>query len=424
MSMKLNRRQFGGLAASAVSLHVLGDTAFSQAAPVHYMWWGNPERDRRTNAIVDMYKAAGRGDVETETYGWDDYWPKLSTMAAGSSLPDVMHFDYLYLFEWARRGQLEPLDGFFGKEIDISNYDPLQLKSGMVDGKTYGISVGANSMAHAVNEKMLGAAGITLPDSSKWTTDDFVNIGKSAKGKLGEGVYFTENMGWREPRLEAWMRSRGKSLYTAEGKLGFDKQDMIDYFEYWFMMQQEGLTPPADVQAQDTDKLEEGMLTVGRAAIGFLHSNQLVANQKLMKDEIGLVMVPNSGSSPGQYMKPSQFLAMSSASKDKAAAAKFISYFISDKPANEILLIERGVTADAAVRADIMPKLSATEQKIIAYLNLVGTHVGPLPSTPPANAGEIEQKLRPAWEAVAFAKTTAQDGAAQFYDEAVSILSR
>ena len=75
-------------------------------------------------------------------------------------------------------------------------------------------------------------------------------MGKEVKGKLPEGLYFSENMAYREPRLETWVRQRGKALYTADGKLGYDLEDLDDYFAFWFQMQEDGLTPPADLQSQ------------------------------------------------------------------------------------------------------------------------------------------------------------------------------
>ncbi|MBY6048444.1 ABC transporter substrate-binding protein [Vannielia litorea] len=426
MTLKMDRRGFGRLMGGGASLWALASTgALAQAnGSVRLIWWGNPERDKRTNAVVELYEGGGMGEVVPETYAWGDYWQKLATQAAGNSLPDVLQMDYRYIFEWARRGQLEPLDGYFGNEIDVSDYDENQLKGGMVDGKTYGISLGANSMTHVYNKAVLSNIGYELPDSTTWTTEDFVNIGKELKDQLPDGMAFSENMGSQEPRLQTWVRSRGKDLYTSEGELGFDVQDVIDYFVYWKMMQDEGLTQPADVQAQDSGKMEERMHVNGKSLFGFIHSNQLVGNQQLMTDEVDIVMIPNAGDSPGHYMKPSMFFSMSANAGDKAAAAKFISFFVSDEGANDILLIERGVTADASIRERITPGLTETEQKIIRFLNMVDTRVGALPPPPPANAGEIDRALRPAWESVAFGQVTPEEGATAWYDDAARILKR
>jgi multiple sugar transport system substrate-binding protein len=262
--------------------------------------------------------------------------------------------DYRYIFEYARRGQLEPLDAFVGKELDLGDFDPNQLDSGKVDDKLYGVSMGANSMSHVYNAIALKELGVELPDPTTWTTDDFIAIGKSMKDKLPEGMYFVSNMGRQENMLDTWTRQRGKGLYTVDGKLAFEQQDLEDFWAYWKNLQDEGLTPPADVQALDAGKMDEMMLINRRSLFDFLHSNQHVAAQTLIEDEIGMTMIPNQpGGKPGQYMKPSMLLSMAANAPDKSAAAKLLNFFITAPEANDILLIERGVTGDARNRERI-----------------------------------------------------------------------
>jgi len=426
MTFKLNRRDIGRLAGSTAvaGLLVATGSAARAAASLRLIWWGNPERDKRTIAVVDLYKKASGDEVAAESYAWGDYWAKLATQAAGQNLPDVIQMDYRYIFEYARRNQLAALDGFIGKELQLGDFDPNQLDSGKVDGKTYGISLGANSMSHVFNKTLLDGLGVKLPDSSKWTTAEWVALGKDLKGKLPEGVFFSENMGLLEPRLQTWVRSLGRDLYTADGKIGYELGDLVSFFEFWKMMQDEGLTPPADVQAQDSGKMEESMMVTKRAAFNFLHSNQLVAMQKLVESEVDVVMIPGNGDKAGQYLKPSMFMSIAETSADKTSAARLLNFFATDESANDILLIERGVTGDASIRDRILPKLNPTEQKIINYLNLVSTRVSPLPPPPPKNAGEIDKALRPAWESVAFGRAKLEDAAKTYYDNAVAILAR
>jgi multiple sugar transport system substrate-binding protein len=430
MNNRISRREFGRLAAASASLVALGGLTGPAAAEtrLRLIWWGNPDRDRRTNEVVDLYTKQNPDVViDPETYAWNDYWPKLATQAAGRNLPDVIQMDYRYIFEYARRGQLADLTALAGGQIDLSDFDPKQLQSGKVDGKLYGISMGANSMSHVYKPETLKTLGIELPDPTKWTTEDFVAMGKAAKGKLAEGVYFSENMAYREPMLETWVRQRGKALYTAEGKLGYDLEDLEEYFAYWFQMQEDGLTPPADLQSQAiaTGKMEDTMFVTNHAVFDFLHSNQLVAMQKLVPEEVSIAMIPNQKQGkPGQYLKPSMLISMSASAAEPEAAAKLMGFFITDESAADILLIERGVTGDASIRQRILPKLSDTEKKIVAYLDLVGTHVGELPPPPPKNAGELDRALQPAWESVSFKKVDVKTAAQDYYGKAQAALER
>ena len=298
MNSRISRREFTRLAAAGASAAVLGGLTMPASAQtrLRLIWWGNPDRDRRTNEVIDLYmKQNPDVAIDPETYAWNDYWPKLATQAAGRNLPDVIQMDYRYIFEYARRGQLADLTPLVGSQIDLSDFDPKQLESGKVDGKLFGISMGANSMTHVYKPAMLKELGLELPDPTKWTNDDYVAMGKEVKAKLPEGVYFSENMAYREPRLETWVRQRGKALYTADGKLGYDLEDLEEYFAFWFQMQEDGLTPPADLQSQAiaSGKMEDTMFVTKHVVFDFIHSNQMVAVQKLVPEEVSVTMIPN-----------------------------------------------------------------------------------------------------------------------------------
>ncbi len=424
----ITRRAFGGLIAGTAAASTLASVgAFAAAGDsIRFIWWGNPDRDRRTNEVLALFGKDDGTAVTPETYGWGDYWQKLATQAAGRNLPDVIQMDYRFLFEYARRKQLAALDDFLGKQITLTDFDPNQLASGKVDDKLYGISMGANSMSRIYDKVLLDKLGVTLPDQKTWTNADFDAIGNEVKGGLPAGMFFTQNMGYLEPMLETWVRQRGKSLYTEDGQLGYELADLSDFFAYWKDLQDKGLTPPADIMAQDaSQKMEDSMLVAGKSLFGFSHSNQLVANQKLMPDEIDIVMIPNQeGGKPGQYLKPSMLISMAETSGDKEAAAELIDFFITDPAANAILQIERGVSGDPAIRESLIPGLTPTEKKIIDYLDIVATSVSPLPPPPPKNAGELDRALRPAWDEVAFGKLSVTDGAKKYYDNAVAILGR
>ena len=53
-----------------------------------FTWWGNQTRNERTQAALDLYSEQNPGvTFDTQPAEWNDYWTKLSTLAAGNSLP-------------------------------------------------------------------------------------------------------------------------------------------------------------------------------------------------------------------------------------------------------------------------------------------------------------------------------------------------
>ncbi len=176
MTRTFTRREFGGLLAGTAAASALASVgAFAAAGEsVRLIWWGNPDRDRRTNEVIDLYAKETGTEVVPETYAWNDYWQKLATQAAGRNLPDLIQMDYRFIFEYARRQQLAALDDFIGKPARLGDFDPNQLASGKVDGKLYGVSMGANSMSYIYNKPLARPSSASpLADPTTWTNDDF-----------------------------------------------------------------------------------------------------------------------------------------------------------------------------------------------------------------------------------------------------------
>ena len=429
MNNRVSRRDFGRLLAAAASVGALAHFTGPAAAEtrLRLIWWGNPDRDRRTNEVVDLYQQKNpQVAIAPENYQWGDYWQKLATQAAGGNLPDVIQMDYRFLFEYARRGQLAELDQFIQNPIDLSDFDQNQLNSGKVDGKLYGISLGANSTSVVYNKTKLDQLGVTMPDPTKWTYADLVSIGMDVKDRLPEGLYYIANRAMEEPWFETWVRQRGKALYTEDGKLGFALEDLTDFWTFWYQMQQDGLTPPPDIQALEVESIETQMIVTGHSVLDFCHSNQLVAVQKLMPDKVALTMIPKQegATTSGAYMKPSMLISMAATTEQQEEAAKLMNFFLTDPEANDILQIERGVTGDASIRERLTANLGEVETAIVEYLNVVATDVGPLPPPPPKNAGEVDRAMRPAWESVAFGKASIEEAAKDFYAKAEATLAR
>ena len=80
-----NRRKFltttAGAAGALAVAGALGGPAFAQdKARIRHYWWGNPERDKRTFAVIDIFNGKSTtSEVVGETVGFADYFPKLAT---------------------------------------------------------------------------------------------------------------------------------------------------------------------------------------------------------------------------------------------------------------------------------------------------------------------------------------------------------
>ena len=118
-------------------------------------------------------------------------------------------------------------------------------------------------------------------------------------------------------------------------------------------------------------------------------------------------------------------LSMAETSADKDAAAELMNFFITDLDANAILQIERGVSGDPAVR-EAHPARPVADREEDHRLSRRRRHLGR-----PAAAAAAEERRRARPRAapglgrdLLRARSTVEDGAKQYYDNAVAILAR
>jgi multiple sugar transport system substrate-binding protein len=390
-------------------------------------WWGSRERAERTDKVNKLYQQNNAGlTITGESLGWNDYWPRLATQTAGRNAADVLQMDYRYIFEYARRGALLPLDDYLSNALNLGDFNKATIDSGKVDGKIYGVSLGLNSTALIYDKDIIRNFGLKAPTwQMTWEEigDLAVEITRAAKRDRFTGI---QDGGRDEPALEVWLGQRGKSLYTAEGKLGFDDKDIGEWFAFWDELRKRGGCAAADTQALDRGEIDANLLTLGKAAIAFAHSNQLVGFQALNKSKLGLSTFPDGGpgAKPGQYLKPAMLWSVSAQSKQKEAAVRLLNFFVADPEAGKLLGVERGVPPSDAVRKAVTTTLDELSQAMADYITMISDKVGPLPPPPPNGAGEVATLLRRVNEQVGFGRLSPADGAKQFVAESNAILAR
>src|SRR5258708_27888516 len=158
----IDRRTLLKAGASALALAGSGiGPAAAEEKRLRMYWWGGKERADRTFKVNELYTAANAGvKIDGETLGWGDYWARLATQAAGRNAPDVIQMDYRYIFEYARRGALLPLDPYVSKGLNLSDFSQEAINSGKVDGKIYGVSLGLNSTALTFDKATIESIGL------------------------------------------------------------------------------------------------------------------------------------------------------------------------------------------------------------------------------------------------------------------------
>ncbi|MCB9992852.1 MAG: carbohydrate ABC transporter substrate-binding protein [Hyphomicrobiaceae bacterium] len=429
---RIKRRTFMSRAAAAAGATVaassLGLPAFAQSRNIRHFWWGNPERDKRTFAVIDIFNGKnGMGiHVDGETLGFGDYFAKLTTQIAGGNMPDCIQQGYGVMLEYVDKGTLKPLDEFVGGALDLSKFDKSAVDAGTFRGKFYGLSIGANSMASIYNTRIFSEAGIDI-DPITWTYDDLKAASLTIKEKTG--VAGTDDLTADYGGFGVYAGQRGfANMFNDDGQFAFDVQLVVDFFKLWEDMRDAGATPSGEDSAAlaGISDLDKQNVVTGKSAVSYAWSNQIVGTQALMTDKVGAGMRPHlAGGSPGQSIQPSQFICLSRDTVDAEAGVAYMNAFVNDPDMTAVLGLERGIPSQSDVRAALQPNLSEAEAVSVAYFDAIQPYVGPLAPPPPAGNRECEDAFEQrAGAAVLLGQMSIEDAAAQFMQEASDILAR
>src|SRR5215216_5518741 len=159
--MAINRRQFligaGGLAAAATTVGLAGCAPGSQGGGgaqeggaggeggqvnMALTWWGNPVRNKNTEADIAAYmKANPNVKISGQPGEFNSYWDKLATQTAGGQAPDIIQMDMAYIAEYGNRGALLDLAK---NGADTSKFVEGTVDSGRINGQLVGVNAGIN----------------------------------------------------------------------------------------------------------------------------------------------------------------------------------------------------------------------------------------------------------------------------------------
>ena len=430
---RLNRRTFmaraGATAGSVAVLSAFGPQAFGQDKQIRHFWWGNPERDKRTFAVIDLYNSKTPGTVVSgETLGFADYFTKLTTQIAGGNMPDVIQQGYGVLFEYIANGAVVPLDDYVGKSLDISKIDQSAIDAGTVDGKFYALSIGANSHMAIYNTRLFEEAGIVAGtdfDPYGYTYDDLARIG--AQIKEATGVPGTDDNTADYQNFSDFIAQKGVLMFNEDGTYGATQEIVEEYWSIWQTIRDAGATPagPESAGLAGVADLSQLGVVTGKSAMSYVWSNQLVGAQGLMEDPLGAAMYPNTPEMiPGSIIQPSQFVCLTRDSVDPEAATAYMSAFVNDLEMTAILGLERGIPSNADVRAALEPNLSAAEAVSVAFFDAIQGKTAPLDPPPPSGSNEVEQTFERVAVSVLLGEKSIPEVAADFLAQAQAILAR
>lgn len=386
-------------------------------------WWGSQSRHDYTTQLLEKYKETHPNvTFEATPSGWDGYFDRLATQAAGNIMPDIIQMDYSQIATYAKNNTLADLQPFVDDgTINVADIDENLLNTGKINDKLSGLVLSSSALAFTYNPEVFKNAGIDVPKGG-WSWEDFTNTmidiadktGGYGVGKLESNNYFPY-----------WCRANGVKLFAEDGtKLGYeDDQLLVDFIDMVVKLQDSKALPTPDEWSQISTKGKEAEPVVtGEGAGTFDWSNFAVIASKVNPNLE--LMTPPGNDNDALYVKPGMFFSVAENSPNKAAAAEFIDWFINSEEANAIINAERGVPVSSKIRDYLKPNLDAQNQKMFDYIDLVMTQSSQADAPEPVGASEVIKSLADNINLVLYGQSTSQDAAANFRKQANEILAR
>lgn len=402
----------------------------SDASSLVMAWWGNQTRNERTQTILDMYSEEHPGvTIDGQFSEFNDYWNKLATAAAGHSMPDIVQMDYKYLQQYVNNNLLVDLTPYIEDgTIDVGNCNQDVLNSAQVNGGLYALCNGINAPALLYNKTLLDENGITVKDNL--TMDEFVTLSREIEEKTGYKTNLCYNQ--NEQFLEYFLRADDIVLYQ-DGKMGGDSADSyVKFFKLYEDGIKDGWVVDPSVFAERTigsveqDPLVYGSSPATMSWCSFSYSNQLTAIKNAAPEgvEIGITTWPSGNPQKSDYLKPSQFFAISTDSVNPKEAAKLLNYITNSVDCNNVLLAERGIPLSSSVAETIAPNLDENSQEVIDFIyNVVDPNSSQVNPPSADGSSEVNDLINKLEEQVCYGQMSAEEAGAQLFEQGNSIMA-
>ncbi len=384
-------------------------------------WWGGDARHELTNEVLDLFEEENPGITVVRDFGgFDGYLDKITTQYAGKNSPDVIQLYNEVLVEFADRGQVYDMnEAVDAGVLSLDGWPADLVATTTIDGKLSALDFGLSTHGFIFDETKSAELGVALPDEN-YTWDDLKTYGAAIRTASGGAVAGVTDLAHSYQVFEVWAKQHGEEYMTADG-LGFSEQTLADYWQYWADMRDAGAATAPDVSSEYLGTPYDAVIA-GVAASTFLFVNQYEGVTANTPNTLALTRLPSESQDPGQYLRMSMNLIISSQSEHPLEAAKLVNFLLNSEEANSILGIDRGVPANGNVVEAATAGVNDVVAKAMGVIQSVRDNGSAAPVPAPVGSGAVNTLFSETAQQVQFGRMSIDEAVASFFAQAKSEL--
>ncbi|WP_410821072.1 extracellular solute-binding protein [Micromonospora sp. 050-3] len=292
-------------AVAVIALAAVASSACSSSADdpadggAYLVWDPYPQFADDSEWVALLKKCGTSAGVTVERTGYDttDLTNKALLAAQQGNSPDVLIVDNPVISTLAEAGALTTTDD---NKLDVSAMEKNLLGAGQSDGKTYGVPIGANTLALYYNKDVLTAAGVDPAAVKDWTALTAALTKVKAKGK--KGITFSA-IGTEEGSFQflPWFWGSGAQLTSL------DSPQAVSALTLWTDWLKQGHAPNSVINNTQTTSWQE--FATGDYAFAENGTWQL-ANAEKLGFSYGTIAIPASAGGPAPAPTGGEFVSI------------------------------------------------------------------------------------------------------------------
>lgn len=395
-----------------------GESGGDGDVEITFQWWGNDERAALTEEAIDLFEEKHPGiTVSTSFSTIDSYIPKLATQVASNSAPDLFLIPMESVKEYSEKGATLDLTDYIGDEIKIDEISEASQKIGVVNGTTYGFTLGTATSAWIYNPTVWAEAGAEEP-SGDFAWEDLIEAGEKIRASTDGEVAALSDPGGYIAWFATWLNQQGKIGWTEEGELGFETSDLEAWFTLMERLRESGATTDPETTTTIDQSMQNSGLARGESAGEFAAASLTGAYADTIGAEnVALAPLPSDSETLAISMAGTNVAAIAANSEHPDEAAMFLDFMINDPDAAKILGLTRGIPINQANYEALIPELDGADKAVGDFVTTYQERFSePDPLAPPG-ATTIPADFTLAYESIIFGQASIEEASASLYEK-------